>query len=75
MHEYWSVFDKDGNKIADCGWERDAVLLAKRRGGTYRKIKLMAPQTIDVPHIVLAPDLQLPMQQILPESDLKPFDP
>ena len=42
---------------------------------TWQKIYLPhPPQTIDVPHVVVAPDLELPMQQILPESDLQPLE-
>ena len=32
------------------------------------------PQTVDVPYISVAPDLELPMQQILPESQAEPLD-
>tara|TARA_A100001234_G_C12474108_1_gene320603 strand:- start:278 stop:430 length:153 start_codon:yes stop_codon:yes gene_type:complete len=41
----------------------------------YAKILLPhPPQTVDVPHVRVAPDLELPMQQILPESQLEPLE-
>ena len=43
--------------------------------GTMNKIYLPhPPQTVDVPYVRVAPDLELPMQQILPESELQPID-
>ena len=42
---------------------------------TIEKIYLPhPPQTVDVPYVRVAPDLELPMQQILPESELEPID-
>ena len=71
---YYSVFDKYGKKIADCGCIDDAVSLVKMDPTrTYRQVKYINPQTVDVPHIRMADDLQLPEQQILPQSELEPF--
>ena len=59
-----------------CGMKKDAdSLLEKYPDATVEKIYLPhPPQTVDVPHVAMAPDLELPMQQILPESDLQPFE-
>ena len=35
MRGYYSVFDPDGKKIADCGKERDAVFLMHSRNKTW----------------------------------------
>ena len=35
MNGYYSVFDPDGKKIADCGQERDAVNLIGSRNRTW----------------------------------------
>jgi hypothetical protein len=36
LNGYYSVFDPDGKKIADCGQERDAVnLIGSRRNRTW----------------------------------------
>ena len=32
------------------------------------------PETVDVPYVKVAPDLELPMQQILPESQQEPLN-
>ena len=71
---YYSVFDRYGKKIADCGSLMDALNLVNLdKSRTYRQIKYINPETINVPHIRLADDLQLPAQQILPQSELEPF--
>jgi hypothetical protein len=71
---YYSVFDGDGKKIADCGSKEDAKMLADMVSGrTYRQIKFINPQTVSVAHIRLEDDNQLPAQQILPQSELEPF--
>ena len=70
----YSVFDKYGKKLADCGNIHDAVALVEMDPTrTYRQIKYVNPQTVDVPHIRVADDFQLPAQQILPQSELEPF--
>jgi hypothetical protein len=71
---YYSVFDKNGNKIADCGHIRDAIMLVEFDSTrTYRQVKHLNPETINVPHVRLEDDLQLPSQQILPPTELEPF--
>ena len=35
MNGYYSVFDPDGEKIADCGGERDATFLIHCRNKTW----------------------------------------
>ena len=71
---YYSVFDKNGNKIADCGHIQDATMLVQIDSTrSYRQIKYLNPETVNVPHIRLDDDFQLPAQQILPQSELEPF--
>ena len=59
-----------------CGMKKDAErLLEMYPEATMEKIYLPhPPQTVDVPYVKVAPDLELPMQQILPESELEPID-
>jgi len=69
------VFDKYGKKIADCASIRDAIMLVEFDSTrTYRQIKYINPETINVPHVRMADDLQLPAQQILPQSELEIFN-
>ena len=71
---YYSVFDKNGKKIADCASIRDAIMLVEFDSTrTYRQVKHLIPVTVNVPHVRLEDDLQLPAQQILPQSELEPF--
>ena len=71
---YYSVFDKHGRKIADCASIQDAIMLVEFDSTrTYRQIKHINPETVNVPHVRLADDLQLAAQQILPQSELEPF--
>ena len=71
---YYSVFDKNGKKIADCGHIRDAIMLIEMDSTrTYRQVKHLNPETVNVPHVRLDDDFQLPAQQILPQSELEPF--
>ena len=45
---YYSVYDRDGNKFADCGSEKDAKWLAEVRNGTYKSNRLDWGRTIDM---------------------------
>jgi hypothetical protein len=68
------VFDKHGRKIADCSSIQDAAMLVQfDTTRTYRQVKYINPETVNVPHVRLADDLQLAAQQILPQSELEPF--
>jgi hypothetical protein len=73
---YFEVRNLDGGRYVHCGSEEDAKAACERYPGfTYHKIYLPAtPKTVDVPHVRLAPDFELPAQQILPESELQPFE-
>ena len=59
-----------------CGNEKDAQrLLEMYPDATISKFYLPhPPQTVDVPYVSVAPDFELPMQQVLPESELQPLD-
>ena len=59
-----------------CGMKKDADrLLELYPDATVEKIYLPhPPQTVDVPHVAVAPDFELPMQQSLPQSDLQPLE-
>ena len=71
---YYSVFNKNGKKIVDCANIRDAIMMVELDSTrTYRQIKYVNPQTVNVPHVRLEDDLQLSAQQILPQSKLEPF--
>jgi len=71
---YYSVFDKNGKKISDCASIKDAIMLVELgENRTYRQMKHINPETVNVSCIKLADDLQLSEQKILPQSELEPF--
>ena len=71
---YYSVFDRDGKKIVDCNNIKDAIMMVELgENRTYRQIKNINPETVNVSCIKLADDLQLSEQKILPQSELEPF--
>jgi len=73
---YYEMTLPNGSK-RHCGTLRDVeCILSMYPDAVYAKILLPhPPQTVDVPYVRVAPDLELPMQQILPESELEPFIP
>ncbi len=71
---YYSVFDRDGKKIVDCNHIKDAMMLVGfDNTRTYRQMKHINPQTVNVPYIELPDDLRLSEQKILNQCDLEPF--
>ena len=72
---YYEMTLPNGSK-RHCGTLRDVeCILSIYPDSIYAKILLPhPPQTVDVPHVSVAPDLELPMQQILPESQLEPLE-
>ena len=72
---YYEMTLPNGSK-RHCGTLRDVeCILSMYPDAIYAKILLPhPPQTVDVPHVAVAPDFELPMQQVLPKSDLQPLD-
>ena len=68
MNGYYSVFNPRGEKIADCGIERDALNLIgmrnRRWDGHYYTFIPLPGVIIDVP-----PAIQLPTQDIVVNMD------
>ena len=59
-----------------CGNIKDAErILETYPDSTITKIYLPhPPTTVDVPHTIMDPDLELTEQKILPQSELEPLD-
>ena len=72
---YYEMTLPNGSK-RHCGTLKDVeCILSMYPDAVYAKILLPhPPQTVDVPHVAMASDAELPMQQILPESDLQPLE-
>ncbi len=75
MPHYFEMTLPNGSK-RHCGTMRDVEsILSIYPDAVYHKVLLPpTPQIVDVPYVKVAPDLELPMQQILPESELEPLN-
>lgn len=75
MPHYYEMTLPNGKK-RHCGTLKDVeCILSIYPDAVYAKILLPhPPQTVDVPHVAVAPDFELPMQQSLPQSDLQPLE-
>jgi len=75
MPHYYEMTLPNGTK-RHCGTLKDVeCILSIYPDAVYAKILLPhPPETVDVAHVELEPDLQLPEQKILSESDLQPID-
>ena len=75
LPHYFEMALPNGNK-RHCGTLRDVeCMLSIYPDAVYHKILLPhPPQTVDVPYVAVAPDFELPMQQILPESQQQPLN-
>ena len=69
---YYEMTLPNGSK-RHCGTMRDVEsILGIYPDVVYNKILLPpTPDTVDVPYVRVAPDVELPMQQSLPESTLE----
>ena len=75
-YEIKFVNHPNGLEKVHCGTIKDVErMLEMYPDAIYSKILLPhPPETVDVPYVKLAPDLELPMQQILPESQQEPLN-
>lgn len=65
-----------GENYCQCGSMTDVeAVINLNPGFTYEVVFLPpTPQTVNVPSTTLDPDLELPEQKILPQSDLQPVE-
>jgi len=78
---YYTVYDSKGNKIADCGNERDAKWLAECRKGTFKSNRLEWKETVTIEPLesLKIPSIkiegqEIPLQQKLPDTQQQPLD-
>ena len=73
MNGYYSVFDPEGKKIADCGIERDAVNLMHSRNkywdGHYFTFNPLPGDIVDVASFQIKGQT-IPAQQKLPTNEI-----
>jgi hypothetical protein len=70
----YSVFDKNANKICDTATLEDAILMCSFDSTrTYKQVKILMDQVVNVPSTRMEDDKQLNAQNILPDRVAEPF--
>jgi hypothetical protein len=71
--DHYSVFDNNGKKICDTATIQDAMLMVSfAEGRTYKQVKILLDQVVNIPSTRMEDDKQLEAQNILPESMAEP---
>lgn len=71
---YYSVFDGNGKKICDCSSITDAIMMCSfDTNRSYRQIKILFDQVVNIFSEKLEDDKQLKPQNILPDREAIPF--
>lgn len=72
--DHYSVFDKNGNKICDSATLEDALLMCSFDSTrTYKQVKILLDQVVNIPSMRMEDDKQLKEQNILPDRMADPF--
>jgi hypothetical protein len=72
--DHYSVFDKNGNKICDSATLEDALLMCSFDSTrTYKQVKILLDQVVNIPSMRMEDDKQLQAQNILPDRMADPF--
>lgn len=72
--DHYSVFDKNGRKICDSATIEDAILMCSfDTTRTYKKVKILLDQVVNIASFKMEDDLQLEPQNILPDRTQEPF--
>lgn len=72
--DHYSIFDKNGIKILDCGSVEDAIMMCTLdKTRTYKQVKILLDQIVNVHSTRMDDDKQLKEQNILPERQQEPF--
>jgi hypothetical protein len=72
--DHYSVFNRNGNKICDSATLQDALLMCSFDSTrTYKQVKILMDQVVNVPSTRMEDDKQLNAQNILPDRIAEPF--
>lgn len=72
--DHYSVFNKNGNKICDTATIEDAILMCSFDSTrTYKQVKILLDQIVNVPSTRMEDDKQLKGQNVLPDRVAEPF--
>jgi hypothetical protein len=70
---HYSIFDKEGKKICDVATIDDALMMCSfDNTRTYRQVKILMDQIVNIPSTRLEDDKQLKAQNILPDRQAIP---
>ena len=73
-NNYYSVYNKNGHKICDTADVNDAILMCSFDSTrTYRQVKIIMDQVLNISSQKMEDDKQLKSQNILPERTAEPF--
>jgi hypothetical protein len=71
--DYYSVYDRNGKKICDSPSIQDTLMMVNiGEGRTYRKIKILLDQVVNVSSMKMADPKQLQEQKVLPDRTAEP---
>lgn len=71
--DYYSVYNKNGKKICDTPSIQDALMMVNMgEGRTYKKIKVLLDQVVNVSSMRMADPKQLQEQKVLPDRMAEP---
>jgi hypothetical protein len=71
--DYYSVFNKNGKKICETPSLEDALMMVNfEEGRTYKKIKILLDQIVNVSSMRMADPKQLQKQKVLPDRTAEP---
>ena len=71
---HYSVFDKNGKKICDTATLEDALMMCSFDSTrTYKQVKILLDQVVNIPSKRMEDDKQLKEQNILPDRTAEPF--
>lgn len=72
--DHYSVFNKNGKKICDVATLEDAEMMCSfDHSRTYKKIKVLLDQVVNIHSYRMEDDKQLNPQNILPDRTAEPF--
>jgi hypothetical protein len=72
--DHYSVFDKNGKKICDVASIDDALMMCSFVSTrTYKQVKILLDQVVNIPSMRMEDDKQLKEQNILPDRMADPF--
>jgi hypothetical protein len=71
--DYYSVYDKNGRKLCDSPSIQDTLMMVTLgEGRTYKKIKILIDQIVNISSMRMADPKQLQEQKVLPDRTAEP---